>query len=72
MRGGGVVHVGATPLQGVDAAAGASRFCDAQTVLNVGAGAGSYEPDDRWVLAVEPSGVMIAQRPPGSAPVLQA
>jgi SAM-dependent methyltransferase len=45
---------------------------DARTVVNVGAGAGSYEPDDRWVLAVEPSGVMIAQRPPGSAPVLQA
>lgn len=43
---------------------------DARTVLNVGAGAGSYEPPDRWVLAVEPSSVMIAQRPPGSAPVL--
>ncbi|MGA9316185.1 MAG: SAM-dependent methyltransferase, partial [Solirubrobacteraceae bacterium] len=28
---------------------------DARTVLNVGAGAGSYEPYDRWVLAVEPS-----------------
>lgn len=41
-----------------------------QTVVNVGAGAGSYEPVDRWVLAVEPSSVMIAQRPPGAAPVL--
>ena len=32
-----------------------AAFSDARTVLNVGAGAGSYEPDDRWVLAVEPS-----------------
>jgi SAM-dependent methyltransferase len=45
---------------------------DARTVLNVGAGTGSYEPPDRWVLAVEPSGVMIAQRPPDAAPVIQA
>lgn len=37
---------------------------DPRTVLNVGAGAGSYEPDDRRVLAVEPSPVMRAQRPP--------
>jgi len=44
----------------------------ASTVVNVGAGAGSYEPDDRWVLAVEPSAVMAGQRPPGSAPVLVA
>jgi SAM-dependent methyltransferase len=45
---------------------------DARTIVNVGAGTGSYEPDDRWVLAVEPSTVMIAQRPPGAAPVVQA
>jgi len=45
---------------------------DAQTVLNVGAGAGSYEPDDRWLLAVEPSATMRAQRPPGAAPALDA
>lgn len=45
---------------------------DARTVLNVGAGAGSYEPSDRQVVAVEPSAEMIAQRPPGSAPVVQA
>ena len=51
----------------IDAALG-----DAQTVLNVGAGAGSYEPPDREVTAVEPSAEMIAQRPPGSAPVVQA
>jgi SAM-dependent methyltransferase len=36
---------------------------DAGTVLNVGAGTGSYEPRDRWVLAVEPSATMRAQRP---------
>jgi len=37
---------------------------DAETVLNVGAGAGSYEPTDRRVTAVEPSAAMRAQRPP--------
>jgi SAM-dependent methyltransferase len=36
---------------------------DAKTVLNVGAGAGSYEPTDRAVTAVEPSASMRAQRP---------
>jgi SAM-dependent methyltransferase len=41
-------------------------------VLNVGAGTGSYEPDDRWVLAVEPSATMRAQRPPGAAPAITA
>jgi len=45
---------------------------DAHTVLNVGAGAGSYEPDDRWVLAVEPSATMRAQRPAGAAPAIDA
>jgi SAM-dependent methyltransferase len=35
---------------------------NARTVVNVGAGAGSYEPRDRHVLAIEPSEVMIAQR----------
>jgi SAM-dependent methyltransferase len=45
---------------------------DAQTVLNVGAGTGSYEPHDRWVLAVEPSATMRAQRPPGAAPAIDA
>jgi SAM-dependent methyltransferase len=37
---------------------------DARTVLNVGAGTGHYEPSDRKVVALEPSPVMIAQRPP--------
>lgn len=40
---------------------------DAQSVINVGAGAGSYEPVDRDVIAVEPSREMIAQRRPGAA-----
>lgn len=43
----------------------------AQTVLNVGAGTGSYEPTDRHVTAVEPSAEMIRQRPASSAPVIQ-
>lgn len=45
---------------------------DARTVVNVGAGAGSYEPRDRDVVAVEPSEVMIAQRPAGAAPAVLA
>jgi len=44
----------------------------ASSVLNVGAGAGSYEPSDRDVTAVEPSQLMISQRREGSAPVVQA
>ncbi|HVT69345.1 MAG TPA: MerR family transcriptional regulator [Trebonia sp.] len=45
---------------------------DARTVLNVGAGTGSYEPPGRDVTAVEPSAVMRAQRPPGAAPCVAA
>ncbi len=44
---------------------------EAGTVVNVGAGTGAYEPP-QTVLAVEPSRVMIGQRPPGAAPVVQA
>ncbi|MFN9580159.1 MAG: class I SAM-dependent methyltransferase [Novosphingobium sp.] len=43
----------------------------ARTVLNVGAGTGSYEPADRDVVALEPSAEMISQRPPGAAPAVQ-
>ena len=43
---------------------------DARTVLNVGAGTGSYEPTDRYVLAVEPSALMRSQRPQDAAPCL--
>lgn len=45
---------------------------DARTVLNVGAGTGAYEPADREVVAVDPSPVMLAQRPAGAAPAIQA
>jgi SAM-dependent methyltransferase len=45
---------------------------EAETVVNVGAGTGSYEPRDRWVLAIEPSATMRAQRPPGAAPAIAA
>jgi len=44
----------------------------ARTIVNVGAGAGSYEPRDRYVLAVEPSDVMAAQRPREVAPAIHA
>ena len=54
------------------AAAIVDALGDARSVVNVGAGAGAYEPADREVLAVEPSETMIAQRPPGAAPVVQA
>lgn len=40
-------------------------------VVNIGAGAGSYEPPST-IVAVEPSEVMIAQRPEGSAPAVRA
>lgn len=53
--------------QAIRAALGAAR-----SVLNVGAGTGSYEPDHCSVVAVEPSAAMIAQRPAGAAPVVRA
>lgn len=43
-----------------------------RSIVNVGAGAGSYEPRDRFVVAVELSGTMIRQRPADAAPVIQA
>lgn len=49
-----------------------SALAGARTVLNVGAGAGSYEPVDRWVLAVEPSATMRAQRARDAAPAIAA
>ena len=45
---------------------------DARSVLNVGAGAGSYEPREREVTAVEPSATMRAQRPPDAPPAIDA
>jgi SAM-dependent methyltransferase len=54
----------------------AQVICDAlgpaRTVLNVGAGTGSYEPTDRMVTAVEPSLEMIRKRSAGAAPAIQA
>lgn len=46
-------------------------LADARTVVNVGAGTGSYEPADRRVVAVEPSAEMLRQRPPDAAPAVQ-
>jgi ubiquinone/menaquinone biosynthesis C-methylase UbiE len=48
-----------------------AALSDAGSVVNVGAGAGSYEPTDREVVAVEPSPVMIRQRPPGAAAAIE-
>ena len=45
---------------------------EARTVVNVGAGAGSYEPRDREVVPIEPSSVMIAQRDPALPQAIQA
>lgn len=47
------------------------HLADVATVINVGAGSGSYEPLGT-VIAVDPSAVMIAQRPTGSALAVQA
>src|SRR6476469_8708764 len=49
-----------------------SALGNARSVVNVGAGTGSYEPDDRYVIAVEPSDVMAAQRPPTIPPARRA
>lgn len=49
-----------------------SALGQARTIVNVGAGAGSYEPRDRHVIAIEPSDVMAAQRPRELAPALRA
>jgi SAM-dependent methyltransferase len=53
-------------------AAIAAALGGARTVVNVGAGAGSYEPRDRQVTAVEPSASMRAQRPTGLAVAVDA
>jgi len=45
---------------------------NARSVVNVGAGAGSYEPSDRYVIAIEPSDVMASQRPAELAPAIRA
>jgi SAM-dependent methyltransferase len=52
------------------AAAITAAIGDAQRIVNIGAGAGSYEPKDREIVAVEPSETMIRQRSLGAAPVV--
>ena len=67
------IGAGYTVTRGTDpriAARIRAALGDARTVLNVGAGTGSYEPSDRNVLAVEPSALMRAQRLPHAAPCL--
>jgi len=54
------------------AAAVRAALGPAGTVVNVGAGTGSYEPADLAVVAVEPAHAMLAQRPPGAAPAVAA
>ena len=53
------------------ASAIASALAGARTVVNIGAGTGSYEPTDRIVQAVEPSELMIGQRATGAAPCMR-
>ncbi|HLI33037.1 MAG TPA: hypothetical protein VKU89_09910 [Solirubrobacteraceae bacterium] len=54
----------------------AARICaalgEARSVVNVGAGCGSYEPEERHVIAIEPSAGMWAQRPAQLAPAIAA
>jgi SAM-dependent methyltransferase len=49
-----------------------SALGDSRSVINVGAGTGSYEPRDRYVVAIEPSASMRAQRPPERVPAIEA
>src|SRR4051812_48277098 len=49
-----------------------AQLAGASEILNVGAGAGSYEPVDRKVTAVEPSASMRAQRPPHLSQAMDA
>jgi SAM-dependent methyltransferase len=48
------------------------ELAEARTVVNVGAGTGSYEPRDRYVIAIEPSDVMAQQRPTALPPAIRA
>jgi SAM-dependent methyltransferase len=61
---------------GLGGLGGRGRRPHRRVVVNVGAGTGNYEPVDvdgtSAVIAVEPSSVMVEQRPPGAAPVVRA
>lgn len=46
----------------------AAQFEGTKSLINVGAGAGSYEPADKSVIALDASITMIKQRPAGAAP----
>jgi len=48
-----------------------AALSDAATIVNIGAGTGSYEPQ-QTLIAIEPSQIMIDQRQPGSAPAIRA
>jgi SAM-dependent methyltransferase len=50
----------------------AAQIGGARRVVNVGAGTGSYEPVGCEVVAIEPSAVMLEQRPAGAAPAVRA
>ena len=54
------------------AAALNAEFAQAASIVNIGAGVGSYEPRDREIVAVEPSWLMISQRAKSGPPVVQA
>ena len=68
------IGIGYRPLRQPDARIQSlihERLGDAKRIVNLGAGAGSYEPTNRSVVAVEPSRTMLAQRRPGSAPAIE-
>jgi SAM-dependent methyltransferase len=70
-----VIGLGYAGVRGADprlAAQIRQALGDARSVVNVGAGAGSYEPPELDLIAVEPSAAMIAQRPPGAARAVEA
>jgi SAM-dependent methyltransferase len=69
------IGVGYTATRRTDpriAAAVLDALGDARTIVNVGAGTGSYEPAGREVIAIEPSATMLEQRPAGAAGAIQA
>ena len=67
-----LVYRGARRADPRIAALVAEAIGDARSVVNVGAGTGSYEPTDRYVVAVEPAAAMRAQRPSEAAPCVAA
>jgi SAM-dependent methyltransferase len=68
----GVGYAGGRRTEPTWAAAISAAIPTGARVVNVGAGAGSYEPAHQTVLAVDPSPVMLGQRPEGAAPAVRA